>query len=339
MAVSFIEYYMLSPDRYIMDRNAGTDQTCPDLADANMAHFFPKITKEEYKNYVGDNQVFNEMLHIVQEAFQRWYNFDCTDLFLNSNYQKDFNSYVYVDGCNPVFIHVDQLLETVIFSFMLTILKWAKESENEANENSYFKYLVFLMNELCIFGQLPSEDAKAAILRKVADDQQIMNLASDCHWAIMIFTVAHEIAHAYQMNMYPDYWRKHLKEAEFDADAIAYDILLRLIMDKQERDLIVEEYTYLAPMMYMDFFSLYYYTDYILYGTVYNSQTHPGPQERKDALFSIVARDIYQLDTDEGNVVYQWFCFVYDLFVERLPQYKGSGKLDGVIHKELRERV
>ncbi|WP_148099408.1 hypothetical protein [Schaedlerella arabinosiphila] len=91
------------------------------------------------------------------------------------------------------------------------------------------------------------------------------------------------------------------KEAEFDADAIAYDILLRLTMDTQERDLFVEEYTYLAPMMYMDFFSLYYYTDYILYGTVYNSRTHPVPQERKDALFSIVDGDIYQLDTDEGN--------------------------------------
>ena len=48
-------------------------------------------------------------------------------------------------------------------------------------------------------------------------------------------------------------------------------------------------------------FSLYYYTDYILYGTVYNSRTHPVPQERKDALFSIVDGDIYQLDTDEGN--------------------------------------
>lgn len=35
---------MHSPDRYIMNRNAGTDQTCTDLADANMARFFPKIT-------------------------------------------------------------------------------------------------------------------------------------------------------------------------------------------------------------------------------------------------------------------------------------------------------
>lgn len=80
-----------------------------------------------------------------------------------------------------------------------------------------------------------------------------MNLASDCHWAIIVFAVVHEIAHAYQINTYSDYWRKHLKEVEFNADAIAYDILLRLIMDKQERDLVVEQYTYLAPMMYVDF--------------------------------------------------------------------------------------
>lgn len=339
MAISFIEYYLLSPDPYMIIRHAGTDQRCSDLADDNIRRFFPKISKEEYENYVGDNQAFNEMLNLVREAFQRWYNFDCVDIFLNNSYQKDFNSYAYVDRHNPVFIHVDQLLETIILNFMLVVLKWAKEVENSADESSLFRYLVFLMNELCIFGRLPAEDAKAALMHKVSDDQQIMNLASDCNWAIMVFTVAHEIAHAYQMNTNPCYWEKHLKEAEFDADAIAYDILLRLIMDKQERFLVMEEYTYLAPMMYMDFFNLYYYTDYILYGTLYNSHTHPTPEERKNALFTIVDKDIYQLDTEEGNVVYQWFCLVYDLFVEKLRQHKESGKLDGIIHKELRKQI
>lgn len=37
---------------------------------------------------------------------------------------------------------------------------------------------------------------------------------------------------------------------------IAYDIVLRIIMDA-DKEHILEDYTYLAPMMYMDFFDLY----------------------------------------------------------------------------------
>lgn len=334
----FIEYYMLPPDPYMMTRHAGTDQGNYDLLAANMNRFFPEISKEEYENYAGNNQIFNEMLDMVRSAFQRWYDYDCRDIYLNNNYQKSFNSYAYVDRINPIFIHVDQLLETIILNFMIVILKWAKELENNVDGNSYFIYLIYLMNELCIFGELPSEDAKAVLMEKTADDSQIINLASDCHWGIMVFTVAHEIAHAYQMHINPEYWEKNPKESEFDADAIAYDILLRLIMDGQGKNLIMQEYVYLAPMMYMDFFNLYYYTDYTLYGTRYSSQTHPSPDERKAALFAIVEREIYQLNTEEGNVVYQWFCWVYDMFMEKLPEYKGKGKLDGIIHSELRKK-
>lgn len=131
---------------------------------------------------------------------------------------------------------------------------------------------------------------------------------------------------------------KKPKESEFDADAIAYDILLRLIMDGQGKNLIMQEYAYLASMMYMDFFNLYYYTDYTLYGTRHSSQAHPSPDECKAALFAIAGREICQLNTEEGNVVYQWFCWVYDMFMEKLPGYKRKGKLDGIIHYELRKK-
>lgn len=335
--IPFIEYYLLAPDPYSMIRNAGTDQINHNLAAENIKRFFPKITKEEYDSYIGSNRFFHEILDMVQNAFLKWYDFDCTGIFLNNTYQKSFNSYAYVDRTNPVFIHVDQLLETIILDFMLVILKWAKELEKDVDKWFYYRYLIYLLNELCIFGELPAEDAKVVLMEKTADDPQIMNLASDCHWAIMIFTIAHEIAHAYQIHTDAEYWKRHRKEAEFHADAVAYDILLRLIMDGQSGDLIIEEYTYLAPMMYMDFFSLYYYTDYILYGTIYSSQTHPIPDERKAALFTIVEKDIYQLNTEEGNVVYQWFCWIYDRFMESLPKDKEKGRLDVIIHTELRK--
>lgn len=338
MEVPFKEYNMVSPDPYRMVRYAGTDQSVFDLVDVNMKCFFPEISKDEYEKYICKDPVFHKMLGTVQKAFRKWYDFDCTGVLLNHNYQRSFNSYVYLDKMNPSFIHIDQLLESIILSFMFITLKWAKDMENHEKETGYFSYLIFLMNELCIFGELPAEDAKAAMMEKMAGDQQIMNLAADCHWGIMMFTAAHEIAHAYQMYTDTDYWKGHLKDAEFNADTIAYDIFLKCIMENPEPDFVMEEYTYLAPMMYMDFFNLYYYTDFILYGTKYCSQTHPTPDERKDALFSILEQEIYQLNTEEGNTVYQWFCMVYDLYTEKLPEYKENGKLDGIIHTERRKR-
>lgn len=72
----FIEYYMLSPDSYMMTRHAGTDQGNCDLLAANMNRFFPEISKEEYEKYVGNNQIFNEMLDMVRSALQKWYDCD-----------------------------------------------------------------------------------------------------------------------------------------------------------------------------------------------------------------------------------------------------------------------
>ncbi len=175
MIIPFIEYYMFPPDPYMMTRYAGTDQRNYELLAVNMKRFFPEISKAEYENYVGGNQIFNEMLDIVRGAFQRWYGYDCKHIFLNNNYQKSFNSYAYVDKVNPIFIHVDQLLETIILNFLFVILKWAKELENNVDEDSYFIYLVYLMNEICIFGELPSEGAKAVLMEKIANDSQILN--------------------------------------------------------------------------------------------------------------------------------------------------------------------
>lgn len=156
--------------------------------------------------------------------------------------------------------------------------------EKRENTDIYFKLLCFIFNEQCIWGQMPDENAKEVIMKKVSKDSQILNLASDCYWLIILFTVAHEVAHIYQMEKNPTYWREHLIEAEYNADEIAYDILLKLIMEKKNQKMILEEYTYLTSMMYMDFFNLYYYTDYILYETKHNFKDHPTPERRKERL-------------------------------------------------------
>lgn len=58
--------------------------------------------------------------------------------------------------------------------------------------------------------------------------------------------------------------RKQRHQEEFQADAIAYDIVLKMIIagKKQSRsERLLEEYTFLAPVMFMDYVDLIYYTE------------------------------------------------------------------------------
>lgn len=224
-----------------------------EVAFLSVNKFFPGIqTKKECEEQIYKEPIFEEMLQMVRYGFRKWYDFDCSEVLLNHNYQRSFNSYAYIDKENPVFIHIDQLLESVLFAF----------------------------------------------------------------------NAAHEIAHVYQMSKEAQYWNEHKKQAEYSADEIAYDILLRLIIDKYGNNLIFEEYVYLAPMMRMDFFDIYYNVDNILYGKIYNSQTRPTPKQRKEALFSVVDREVYQLNIEDGNAVYDSFCMVYDDFLDKLETYR-----------------
>ena len=88
----------------------------------------------------------------------------------------------------------------------------------------------------------------------------------------------------------------------------------------------------------MEFFKLYYYVDFVLYDEKYDSDTHPMFDERMERLFSIVERDIYQFDTEQGNAVYACFQEVYELFVKKMDKYSRDGKLEIIIKRELREK-
>lgn len=109
------------------------------------------------------------------------------------------------------------------------------------------------MNDVCIFGEMQALDANNALLHLLNGDMQIMKLAEDCYWTIVVFSMAHEIAHAYLAHIGKKYSERHLEKEEYDADAIAYDIVLKIIMKESNEEPILEKYTYLAPAMYMDF--------------------------------------------------------------------------------------
>ena len=63
----------------------------------------------------------------------------------------------------------------------------------------------------------------------------------------------------------------------------------------------------MAPVMFMDYVDLIYYTDRVLYQAYIGTETHPEIQKRKESIFKIPYEDIYELDTEEGNRLYNGF--------------------------------
>ena len=110
-------------------------------------------------------------------------------------------------------------------------------------------------------------------------------------------------------------------------------------MDKEARGIVLEPYTYLAPMMYMDFFDMVYYTDRILYKTFFYNDTHPALKKRKGWLFAIVDRDEYILDTREGNYLYRGFNEVYKEYKIQTILKMEKGKLTKILRTRQREKL
>ena len=76
---------------------------------------------------------------------------------------------------------------------------------------------------------------------------------------------------------------------------------MKIIIDcsrKGEENRIIEDYAYLAPVMYMQYFDLFYYTDRVLYNRMIRTNTHPLPKERICHLFAIANDDKYDFDTE-----------------------------------------
>ena len=145
------------------------------------------------------------------------------------------------------------------------------------------------------------------------------------------------MAHAYLAVMLGSEYKKlPSRKEEYEADAIAYNIVLKIIM---EENTVLEKYTYLAPMMYMDFFDLYYYTDWILYDSLCSDIQHPIPPDRKDYLFTIVDREEYDFDTADGNHLYSGFLDVYDEYKEQIRLKMEKGKLEKILRTERRQQM
>ena len=328
--------FMLPPDDYEIFKFGGNSLKDEERGIKTMLKYFPSyFTEEQLKENIARYNL-QTMFDIVKRYFAKEYGYIGTEIELSNLYQSSINSYIYNDSVNPTFIHIDELFESTVMGFLLAMFKWSKDFENPEIYGECFRYILFLMNDVCIFGEMQGMDANHALMNTLNGDIQILQLAEDCYWTIVVFSLAHEIAHAYFASIGRKYTKEHPEKEEYDADMIAYHIVLKIIMEEKGSDTILEEYTYLSPMIYMDFFDLYYYTDRVLYKTVFRGWQHPAPVKRKSRLFAVADNDDYDFDTSDGNHLYSGFLDVYDEFKDQLLMKMEKGKLYKVLRTEKR---
>lgn len=331
--------FFLPPDDYEILRFGGISVKDEKNGMETMLKYFKDsgLTEEQlWENSQRYN--LDRMFQMVKEYFGKEYGYKGEQIELSNRYQRSINSYIFMDGERDQFVHMDELFESSVMSFFLIMFKWSKEFDNLEIYGNCFLYLLFIMNDVCILGDIPSAASNESMLQIIQGDVQIMNLASTCYWTVVIFSLAHEVAHSYFASIGKKFSNR--RKEEFEADAVAYDIVLKMIMDQSglgEQDRILEEYAYLAPVMYMRFFDLFYYTDRVLYRKRITSDTHPMPEDRIGHLFAIANDDRYDFDTIDGNHLYGGFLDVYDEYRTQLVLKKECGKLDKIIRIEERE--
>ena len=331
----FLEKFMLPPDEYEIFKFGGSSLKDEERGIKTMLKYFSSYFTEEQLKENIEKYNLRTMFDIVKRYFAKEYGFTGTEIELSNLYQNSINSYIYNDRVNPAFIHIDELFESTVMGFLLAMLKWSKDFDNLETYGECFRYVLFLMNDVCIFGEMQGMDANQVLLDTVNGDIQILQLAEDCYWTIVVFSLAHE--NAYLAAIGRKYTEKHPEKEEYDADMIAYHIVLKIIIEEKGENTVLEDYTYLAPMIYMDFFDLYYYTDRVLYKTVFYDWQHPTPIKRKNRLFAVVDKDDYNFNTVDGNHLYSGFLDVYDEYKDQLLLKMERRKLDKVLWTEKRE--
>ena len=216
----FIEKFMV-PQLYELFKLGGDIVKDDERGIRKMLQYFSVFFTEKQLRNNMQHYNLSQMFKLVKEYFKKEYGYKADDIALSNRYQHTINSYIYDDKENPAFIHIDELFESTVISFLLVMLKWSKDFNNLDVYSECFRYTLFLMNEVCIFGNMQGQYAHDVLLRLVTGDLQIMQLAEDCYWTIVVFSLAHEVAHAYLADIGKRYSEKHPEKEEFDADMIA----------------------------------------------------------------------------------------------------------------------
>ncbi|MDR1149888.1 MAG: hypothetical protein LBK66_14795 [Spirochaetaceae bacterium] len=258
----------------------------------------------------------------------------CCELYFNKNKDVSFdhgymrNGLEVRSGESSIFMN-DTLLQS-LSHFIHVVIYHSLDFDNAEVSLYCYRELLFIMNEQCNNTYLlPGENRYIGVLEKFPDIKTL-NVASDLYWGMITFLILHELSHIF-LNHHNIDKGQAISEQEQDADRNAYLIFLEMIYNKSlYKELeFLEEYIYLSPMMIIDFFTLVYFVDGTINEARYTS-CYPSHEKRKDLLLKLFNDWDRDFNTEEGNIIYNWYIEVVEKFKNDLYNANEQGMLKSI---------
>lgn len=293
----------------------------------------PDLTNEDVAYIVKatDTCSLERLFEHIQSYFTNRYPDKHPSVKFNRDLGETFNLYC-ENKRNPV-VYMDDLIPAALIQSLSAIFFWDEYSTDSESVEWAYKSLYSTLKEQAIHKSLPTNDTVSKWFEFVQKDKHIVELAVDAYYLIVTFALAHELAHIYlghlssigsdEMDVF---------DRELEADQVAYECILHLI-DEQTKGSGSKiwdryyEHAYLAPLMFFDYYDLIVYTAEKLeiegYGV---SGGYPSTQVRCEKLLETVNLPKYVLNTEEGNIMYNCFLDVCDMYKDALSSVNCADK-------------
>lgn len=283
---------------------------------------------------------------LVKTAFEKKLKIKL-DVTLERNYIASFDGTAPVkhDDSSRIFagnkiVYLDELMRAILFDYVANYYIWARYGKEVFG--FCFPYALNTLNYCCRQGFLNTDRNRAELtkaIKKHCDDVAV-ELITDLYWSIIAFAFCHELAHISlgHVNKGKEKSFAELRQDEFSADSLGYDVFLSIIdgtIEGLESPFLAcfHDYLYVAPMVLFLFYRDLYYMDYWLFGETIQYNDHPTFFERINQLLELSEDEKYKFDTEEGNEVLKNYWNISDYFCTELLYKLANGKLSHVVQK------
>lgn len=286
------------------------------------------------------------LFELIKGAFEKKLNVQIDVTFIH-NFVASFDGSTPVKhdessrifACNNV-VYLDELMRSILFEYVANYYIWARHGDEAFG--FCFPYAVNTLNYCCRQGLLNSDKNKVELTKAIREycDDVAVEFITDLYWSIIAFAFCHELAHIYlgHVNINREKTFAELRQDEFSADALGYDVFLSIIdgtIEGLKSPFLgcFHDYLYAAPMILFLFYRDLYYMNYWLFNEAIQYDDHPTFAERINQLLEISENEKYKFDTEEGNVVLNNYWDMSDDFCTELLYKLANGKLCDVTQK------
>lgn len=252
-----------------------------------------------------------------------------------------------IDGLHNFFV-ICYIWENFMYSDQsIKVRNPADDNKKSFMNDRYFKYFTTIFYAFIKDKALCNIYKFKYVLEQIdkIGESALFNVITSCQFCATYFCVAHECAHAYfdinNITFDSDETYSAEEYEEFEADKYAYKLIIELIKEEEQsgtdvKDRELFDYSYLAPMMLINFFIAYFTVEEKIYPHKNFKLLLNNAENRLNELMKYY--DLYYneydfpFETKGGNAAYNGILNSLDKYKEMLEQYDKDGKLSVILN-------